>query len=354
MFGGNSNWRGPIWFPVNFLLIRALRRFYRYFGDDVLVVGTVGRLDYQKAPEILIEAVSRLTSRAMLVWAGDGPLFDAARQQVAALGLQDRILLLGNRTDVPTILPAFDVFAMASRYEGQAGPSIQPWRLAVKLLRTSPMLTTSQAILMMQSRFDWLLVAAFASYSALANYAVANKATELLVLSGSILGRNALPWLVEGWSHPGVARTVRWLGVAVNFAGLALAFLGWPLLHLVFNDKYAGAAPVIPVLAALTPALTLYQVLQFALLAKQRTRDVVVASGLALGAQVAIDLGAIPTLGIMGAALGMCGFTAVAFPLALSVALKRNLLTRSTAAELGFAAGALPLVLLATLGIGRL
>jgi O-antigen/teichoic acid export membrane protein len=244
--------------------------------------------------------------------------------------------------------------AMASRYEGQAGPSIQPWRLAVKLLRTSPMLTTSQAILMMQSRFDWLLVAAFASYSALANYAVANKATELLVLSGSILGRNALPWLVEGWSHPGVARTVRWLGVAVNFAGLALAFLGWPLLHLVFNDKYAGAAPVIPVLAALTPALTLYQVLQFALLAKQRTRDVVVASGLALGAQVAIDLGAIPTLGIMGAALGMCGFTAVAFPLALSVALKRNLLTRSTAAELGFAAGALPLVLLATLGIGRL
>jgi len=75
-------------------------------------------LDYQKAPEILIEAVSRLTSRAMLVWAGDGPLFDAARQQVAALGLQDRILLLGNRTDVPTILPAFDVFAMASRYEG--------------------------------------------------------------------------------------------------------------------------------------------------------------------------------------------------------------------------------------------
>ena len=86
--------------------------------DDALVVGTVGRMDYQKAPEILIEAVSRLTSQAMLVWAGDGPLLDAARQQVAALGLQNRILLLGDRADVPTILPAFDVFAMASRYEG--------------------------------------------------------------------------------------------------------------------------------------------------------------------------------------------------------------------------------------------
>ena len=36
LFGGNSNWRGPIWFPVNFLLIEALRRFGSYFGDDLL------------------------------------------------------------------------------------------------------------------------------------------------------------------------------------------------------------------------------------------------------------------------------------------------------------------------------
>ena len=244
--------------------------------------------------------------------------------------------------------------AMAGRYNGPSGPGIQPWRLAVKLLRASPMLTISQAILTMQSRFDWLLVAALASYSSLANYAIANKATELLVLSGAILGRNALPWLVEGWSHPGVGRTVRWLGVAINFASLALALLGWPLLYLVFKDKYAGAAPVIPVLAALTPALTLYQVLQFALLAKQRTRDVVMASGLALGAQVGIDLVAIPTMGILGAALGMCAFTAVVFPIALWFALKKGLLTRRTAAELGIAAGGLPLLLLVSLGIGRL
>ena len=33
-FGGNSNWRGPIWFPVNFLLIEALQKFHHYFGDD--------------------------------------------------------------------------------------------------------------------------------------------------------------------------------------------------------------------------------------------------------------------------------------------------------------------------------
>ncbi|GIH12872.1 MGH1-like glycoside hydrolase domain-containing protein [Rugosimonospora africana] len=37
VFGGNSNWRGPVWFPVNFLLIEALRRYYRFYGDDLLV-----------------------------------------------------------------------------------------------------------------------------------------------------------------------------------------------------------------------------------------------------------------------------------------------------------------------------
>ena len=37
MFGGNSNWRGPIWFPINYLLIDALKRYYAFFGDDLKV-----------------------------------------------------------------------------------------------------------------------------------------------------------------------------------------------------------------------------------------------------------------------------------------------------------------------------
>jgi hypothetical protein len=37
MFGGNSNWRGPIWFPINYLLIESLQRFHHYYGDDFLV-----------------------------------------------------------------------------------------------------------------------------------------------------------------------------------------------------------------------------------------------------------------------------------------------------------------------------
>ncbi len=37
MFGGNSNWRGPIWMPVNVLLVRALLQYYQYYGDDFTV-----------------------------------------------------------------------------------------------------------------------------------------------------------------------------------------------------------------------------------------------------------------------------------------------------------------------------
>ena len=37
MFGGNSNWRGPIWFPLNYLLIEALGRYYRFYGDSLKV-----------------------------------------------------------------------------------------------------------------------------------------------------------------------------------------------------------------------------------------------------------------------------------------------------------------------------
>src|SRR5262249_799199 len=37
MFGGNSNWRGPVWLPVNFLIIESLQKFHHYYGDDFKV-----------------------------------------------------------------------------------------------------------------------------------------------------------------------------------------------------------------------------------------------------------------------------------------------------------------------------
>jgi hypothetical protein len=42
LFGGNSNWRGPIWMPINYLLIEAIERYHHFYGDDLRVEGPVG------------------------------------------------------------------------------------------------------------------------------------------------------------------------------------------------------------------------------------------------------------------------------------------------------------------------
>ncbi|CAK7894364.1 hypothetical protein CAAN1_02S06150 [[Candida] anglica] len=60
MFGGNSNWRGPIWFPVNFLLVEALQRFYLYYGPDVKVECPKGSGDYLNLAQCAQEIQHRL------------------------------------------------------------------------------------------------------------------------------------------------------------------------------------------------------------------------------------------------------------------------------------------------------
>ena len=49
LFGGNSNWRGPIWFPLNFLLIESLQKFHYYYGDDLKVECPTGSGKYDKS-----------------------------------------------------------------------------------------------------------------------------------------------------------------------------------------------------------------------------------------------------------------------------------------------------------------
>jgi len=61
MFGGNSNWRGPIWFPVNFLIIESLERFHHYYGDDFKVEYPTNSGKYFTLNEISIELSKRLT-----------------------------------------------------------------------------------------------------------------------------------------------------------------------------------------------------------------------------------------------------------------------------------------------------
>jgi glycosyltransferase involved in cell wall biosynthesis len=83
------------------------------------VVGTVGRLAFQKAPDDFVRALAALRRDDVFgVWIGDGELRAKTERLVARHGLDGRMLLVGERSDVAALLPGLDVFAMASRYEG--------------------------------------------------------------------------------------------------------------------------------------------------------------------------------------------------------------------------------------------
>jgi hypothetical protein len=63
LFGGNSNWRGPIWFPVNFLVLEALERYHHFYGDELRVecpIGSGRMLDLQQVARELESRLARL------------------------------------------------------------------------------------------------------------------------------------------------------------------------------------------------------------------------------------------------------------------------------------------------------
>jgi hypothetical protein len=62
LFGGNSNWRGPIWFPMNYLLIRALREYHLYYGDNLKVECPTGSGRRRNLGEVAADLAARLAN----------------------------------------------------------------------------------------------------------------------------------------------------------------------------------------------------------------------------------------------------------------------------------------------------
>ena len=60
LFGGNSNWRGPIWMPVNFLIIESLQKFHHYYGDDFKVEYPTGSGRHQTIEDIANDLANRV------------------------------------------------------------------------------------------------------------------------------------------------------------------------------------------------------------------------------------------------------------------------------------------------------
>jgi hypothetical protein len=75
LFGGNSNWRGPIWFPVNYLIIESLQKFHHYYGDDFKIECPTGSGRYLTINGVARELSRRLVRIFLTDSAGRRPVF---------------------------------------------------------------------------------------------------------------------------------------------------------------------------------------------------------------------------------------------------------------------------------------
>jgi hypothetical protein len=74
-FGGNSNWRGPIWFPVNYLIIESLHKFYEYYGDEFTIEYPTRSKRLMNLKQIAEELSARLVKLFRLNEKGERPCF---------------------------------------------------------------------------------------------------------------------------------------------------------------------------------------------------------------------------------------------------------------------------------------
>ena len=92
IYGGNSNWRGPIWWPINFLIIESIQRFSHYYGDDLKVECPTGSGKYMTLWEVGAELSVRLLRLFANDEHGKRPA-DASRERPGAPGFFDKNVL---------------------------------------------------------------------------------------------------------------------------------------------------------------------------------------------------------------------------------------------------------------------
>jgi hypothetical protein len=92
MFGGNSNWRGPVWFPVNFLLIESLQKYHHYFGDELKVEFPTGSGVEMNLSQVAAELSRRLSRIFLRNREGRRPVFGGCSKFQTDPHFRDHIL----------------------------------------------------------------------------------------------------------------------------------------------------------------------------------------------------------------------------------------------------------------------
>ena len=105
--------------------------------EDKLVIGHIGRFDEQKNHKFLIEIfkeIKKNNENAILLLVGNGSLKEKVRKQVEELKLDDSVIFLGVRKDIPQLLMAMDIFVFPSLYEGMPNTVIEAQATGLKCI----------------------------------------------------------------------------------------------------------------------------------------------------------------------------------------------------------------------------
>jgi hypothetical protein len=92
LFGGNSNWRGPIWMPINYLIIDSLHRFHQYYGDDFKVECPTGSGNFMNLSEVANELYLRVSKLFLRDEKGNRPLFGTNQKMQTDPNFKDYLL----------------------------------------------------------------------------------------------------------------------------------------------------------------------------------------------------------------------------------------------------------------------
>lgn len=143
LFGKKSIEKNDVFFLHNALDLKKysfqiserekIRRQYN-IADDAFVVGHVGRFYPQKNHAFLIDVFQQIhlmKSNSYLFLVGNGQLMDDVKNKVAEIGLENNVIFLGERSDVPSIMCAIDVFVFPSFFEGMPNTVIEAQAIGV-------------------------------------------------------------------------------------------------------------------------------------------------------------------------------------------------------------------------------
>ena len=92
LYGGNSNWRGPVWMPINYMLIESLREFHRYYDQDFSVEYPTGSGFLASLEEVADRLSQRLTRLVLRDETGNRPSMAAYPQLQADPASRDLVL----------------------------------------------------------------------------------------------------------------------------------------------------------------------------------------------------------------------------------------------------------------------